>query len=297
MPGAGGRPARLPPRPDEVDDTGAPASAAASQGATGVISALGRAFSTRRTGASPRAQRTTRRRGVPKDDQSESGDDETLREEPEDGDDDEGPETPAALKEARDKALKVWEERAPEVKRRLNNLLSTVVGPQNLEERLHKALREVSAAEERYKPAVDELDALRLALEETLAANFAYVQRLESDRLRAAASVLKQFHASIAALPKLIDGSLERVGQTLELVRPENDLKGLMERRRSVGPLLSLSRVARATTRTRCCLVGDRADARPSCPQHRSLPSGARPLHVALLRARPRHVRHRPAQV
>ncbi|TNY23812.1 hypothetical protein DMC30DRAFT_413929 [Rhodotorula diobovata] len=235
VPGAGGRPARLPPRPDEVDDTGAPASAAASQGATGVISALGRAFSTRRTGASPRAQRTTRRRGVPKDDQSESGDDETLREEPEDGDDDEGPETPAALKEARDKALKVWEERAPEVKRRLNNLLSTVVGPQNLEERLHKALREVSAAEERYKPAVDELDALRLALEETLAANFAYVQRLESDRLRAAASVLKQFHASIAALPKLIDGSLERVGQTLELVRPENDLKGLMERRRT-GP-------------------------------------------------------------
>ncbi|GAA5846868.1 hypothetical protein JCM9279_004472 [Rhodotorula babjevae] len=231
---------KLPPRPDEVDDTGAPASAAAAaaaatQGATGVISALGRAFSTRRTVAAPRGHG---RRRVPKGDESESGDDhDKLREEDEDklGDEDDEEEGSAALKEARDKARKVWEERAPEVKRRLNNLLSTVVGPQNLEERLDKALREVAADEDKYKVAVAELDALRLSLEETLAANFAYVQRLESDRLRAAASVLKQFHASIAALPKLIDGSLERVGQTLELARPENDLKGLIERRRT-GP-------------------------------------------------------------
>ncbi|GAA5891934.1 hypothetical protein JCM8208_002943 [Rhodotorula glutinis] len=235
---------KLPPRPDEVDDTGAPASAAAAaaaatQGATGVISALGRAFSTRRTVAAPRGHG---RRRVPKGDESESGDDDDkLREEDEDkvgggqGVDDEEEEGSVALKEARDKARKVWEERAPEVKRRLNNLLSTVVGPQNLEERLGKALREVAAAEDKYKVGVAELDALRLSLEETLAANFSYVQRLESDRLRAAASVLKQFHASIAALPKLIDGSLERVGQTLELARPENDLKGLIERRRT-GP-------------------------------------------------------------
>lgn len=230
---------KLPPRPDEVDDTGAPASAAAAaaaatQGATGVISALGRAFSTRRTVATPRGHG---RRRVPKGDESESGDDDDkLREDDEDkaGDDEDDDEGSAALKEARDKARKVWEERAPEVKRRLNNLLSTVVGPQNLEERLDKVLREVAVAEDKYKVAVAELDALRLSLEETLAANFGYVQRLESDRLRAAASVLKQFHASIAALPKLIDGSLERVGQTLELARPESDLKGLIERRRCV---------------------------------------------------------------
>ncbi|KPV77972.1 uncharacterized protein RHOBADRAFT_50496 [Rhodotorula graminis WP1] len=243
----GSQRAKLPPRPDEVDDTGAPASAAAAaaaatQGATGVISALGRAFSTRRPVAAPRGHG---RRRVPKGDESESGDDDDdkLREEDEDKvgagqgvfDDDDENEGSAALKEARDKARKVWEERAPEVKRRLNNLLSTVVGPQNLEERLDKALREVAAAEDKYKVGVAELDALRLSLEETLAANFSYVQRLESDRLRAAASVLKQFHASIAALPKLIDGSLERVGQTLELARPENDLKGLIERRRT-GP-------------------------------------------------------------
>ncbi|BGP44357.1 Rho-GTPase-activating protein 8 [Rhodotorula kratochvilovae] len=234
---AGGERARLPPRPDEIDGDGAPVAPAGA----GVISALGRAFSTRRTAASAgsRARRDAKAR---KEDESESGEEDLREDADEEDDDKESPKSPAALREAREKARKVWEERAPEVKAGLDwsktkftNLLSTVVGPQNLEERLEKTLRDVAAAEDKYKHAVAELDSLRLTLEETLAANFAYVQRLESDRLRAAASVLKQFHAAVAALPKLIDGSLARVGQTLELVRPEKDLRGLIERRRT-GP-------------------------------------------------------------
>ncbi|GAA6055536.1 hypothetical protein JCM3770_006775 [Rhodotorula araucariae] len=225
--------ARLPPRPDEIDDERAGVGAGA-----GVISALGRAFSTRRGPGGARASRPAA--AARKGDESESGEDDLA--EGRDDDDDEDAKSLAALREAREKARKVWEERAPEVKAgldwsktKITNLLSTVVGPQNLEERFEKSLRDVAAAEAKYKHAVAELDSLRLTLEETLAANFAYVQRLESDRLRAAVSVLKQFHASVAALPKLIDGSLVRVGQTLELVRPEKDIRGLIERRRT-GP-------------------------------------------------------------
>ncbi|KAG0664011.1 hypothetical protein C6P46_001871, partial [Rhodotorula mucilaginosa] len=75
----------------------------------------------------------------------------------------------------------------------------------------------------------------RLSLEETISTHLPYLQRCESDRLRAATSVLRSFHAAIAALPKLIDASLERVGQALELCRPEKDLKAIIERRRT-GP-------------------------------------------------------------
>ncbi|GJN92015.1 hypothetical protein Rhopal_005043-T1 [Rhodotorula paludigena] len=235
--------AKLPPRPDEIDDEQTPARSPASP-AAGVISALGRAFSTRRPTGGASGGRAARARRNDKDgDESESGEEDGKRGAAGDGDydDDEG-KSADALREARERARKVWEERAPEVKAGLDwsrhkftNLLSTVVGPQNVEERLEKARKEADATEERYKLAVEELDSLRLTLEETLSTHFTYSQRLEADRLRAVASVLKSFHAAIAALPKLIDGSLERVGQTLELVRPETDLKGVMERRRT-GP-------------------------------------------------------------
>lgn len=80
-----------------------------------------------------------------------------------------------------------------------------------------------------------------LSLEETISTHLPYLQRCESDRLRAATSVLRSFHAAIAALPKLIDASLERVGQALELCRPEKDLRAIMERRRYVSGALTTS--------------------------------------------------------
>lgn len=75
---------------------------------------------------------------------------------------------------------------------------------------------------------------LSLSLEEAISTHLPYLQRCESDRLRAATSVLKSFHGAISTLPKLIDGSLERVGQALDLCRPEKDLKAIIERRKCV---------------------------------------------------------------
>lgn len=72
-----------------------------------------------------------------------------------------------------------------------------------------------------------------LQLEELLSTHLPYLQHCESDRLRAATSVLKSFHSAISDLPKQIQASQERVHQTLELIRTEKDLKLLIERRRT----------------------------------------------------------------
>ncbi|CEQ38565.1 SPOSA6832_00007, partial [Sporobolomyces salmonicolor] len=120
-------------------------------------------------------------------------------------------------------------------KTKFTSLLSRVAGPQTGEERHLRARKEADAAEEKYKNAVEVLDSLRLILEELLSTHLPYVQHCEADRLRAATSVLRSFHAAISALPRLVSASHERVGQALELVRGEKDLKGLIERRRT-GP-------------------------------------------------------------
>ncbi|BGP21256.1 rho GTPase-activating protein [Rhodotorula toruloides] len=192
-------------------------------GATGgsVFGALGRALTVRRTGAN----RSTR----------------TPAQETEKGDDVEGPPVVSpVLEEAKERIGKVLETREVKAgldwsKNKFSSLLSTVVGPQSGYERYEKARRDADAAEEKYKKAVEELDALRLTLEATISSHLPYLQRLESDRLRAATSVLKSFHQAISMLPKLVDGSLQRVGQSLELVRPEKDLRAIIERRRT-GP-------------------------------------------------------------
>lgn len=72
-----------------------------------------------------------------------------------------------------------------------------------------------------------------LQLEELLSTHLPYLQHCESDRLRAATSVLKSFHSSFSQLPKQIQQSQERVSQTLELIRTDKDLKLLIERKRT----------------------------------------------------------------
>lgn len=109
--------AKLPPRPDEIDDEQGPARSPASP-AAGVISALGRAFSTRRPAGGASGGRAARaRRSDKAGDESESGDEDSKRGAAgaDDYDDDEG-KSADALREARERARKVWEERAPEVK-------------------------------------------------------------------------------------------------------------------------------------------------------------------------------------
>ncbi|CDR47324.1 RHTO0S14e02168g1_1 [Rhodotorula toruloides] len=231
------------PRPDEVDE--APAASrrvrrnaeegeddekgddeeglVGRSGATGgsVLGALGRALTVRRTGAGRSAR-------APAQEQKKDEDDEGAAV------------VSPVLEEAKERIGKVLETREVKAgldwsKNKFSSLLSTVVGPQSGYERYEKARRDADVAEERYKKAVEELDALRLTLEATISSHLPYLQRLESDRLRAATSVLKSFHQAISALPKLVDGSLQRVGQSLELVRPEKDLRAIIERRRT-GP-------------------------------------------------------------
>ncbi|GAA6020318.1 hypothetical protein JCM11491_005328 [Sporobolomyces phaffii] len=120
-------------------------------------------------------------------------------------------------------------------KTKFSSLLSKVAGPQSEEERYLKARREAETSEEQYKLAVESLESLRLHLEELWSTHLPYLQHCESDRLRAATSVLKSFHSAISDIPQLVRSSQERVQQTLELIRHDKDLKLLIERRRT-GP-------------------------------------------------------------
>ncbi|KDE06877.1 hypothetical protein MVLG_02765 [Microbotryum lychnidis-dioicae p1A1 Lamole] len=112
----------------------------------------------------------------------------------------------------------------------ISSLIDRVAGPQTGAGRIERARLHAEEVEKRYREAIVHLDTKRLQLEEVYAEHVAYVQRCETDRSKAAASVLKSFHVAVAALPKLIDGSLERVSTTLELLRPEKDVVGIIER-------------------------------------------------------------------
>ncbi|SCZ91402.1 BZ3500_MvSof-1268-A1-R1_Chr1-2g01385 [Microbotryum saponariae] len=112
----------------------------------------------------------------------------------------------------------------------ISSLIDRVAGPQTGAGRIERARLHAEEVEKRYREAIVHLDTKRLQLEEVYSEHLAYVQRCETDRLKAAASVLKSFHVAVAALPKLIDGSLERVSTTVELLRPEKDVVGIIER-------------------------------------------------------------------
>jgi hypothetical protein len=119
-------------------------------------------------------------------------------------------------------------------------LLSKVAGGAGLnastltgEERYIRVGKEVELAERDYKLSVSQLDRSRLSLEETFSQHLPYLQQCEQDRLKALESVLKLYHSLIKTLPLRLLESLEKVEQTLELVRVEKDLKLLIEKRRT----------------------------------------------------------------
>ncbi|GAA6018642.1 hypothetical protein JCM10207_008991 [Rhodosporidiobolus poonsookiae] len=209
---------------DDDDDT-----LVGRSGATGgsVVAALGRAFSMRRPAPRRRAQSGDGAPGSPRE--------EKVEEEDEDADEKGQP-----FKEGVEGLKRIVE--SDEVKKgvewsrtKFTSLLSRVQGPQSGEDRWIRARKAADEAEDKYKKEVETLDGLRLTLEETLSSHLPYVQRCEADRLKAAASVLKSYHAAVAALPRLVVESHDRVGKALELVRAEKDVRGLVERRRT-GP-------------------------------------------------------------
>ncbi|GAA5899141.1 hypothetical protein JCM6882_004627, partial [Rhodosporidiobolus microsporus] len=104
------------------------------------------------------------------------------------------------------------------------------------EERMLKTRRAADEAEERYKGEVERCEGLRLTLDAALSSHLPYLHRCETDRLRAAQSVLRSFHAAVSALPRAVVDSQERVKGALEgLGRAERDVRGVIERRRT-GP-------------------------------------------------------------
>jgi hypothetical protein len=69
-------------------------------------------------------------------------------------------------------------------------------------------------------------------MEETLAEHFAYLQRCETDRIKAATSVLRSYQASLSAFNTFLASSNDKVTGTLALVRPERDTLSIIESRR-----------------------------------------------------------------
>ncbi|KAK4706180.1 hypothetical protein P7C70_g14, partial [Phenoliferia sp. Uapishka_3] len=116
-----------------------------------------------------------------------------------------------------------------------NTLFERVAGPQTGEGRSDKARKDAEATEEKYKGAVETLDQLRLTLEESLSEHFSYTHRCEQDRLKAATSVLRSFHATVSTLPARLVGSSEKVSSALQLIRPDKDVNAIVERLRT-GP-------------------------------------------------------------
>ncbi|GAA5854960.1 hypothetical protein JCM8547_002323 [Rhodosporidiobolus lusitaniae] len=231
----------------DSDDEDKPLASSAA-GAASVIGALGRAFSVRRTGGAPSSRAA---RSSPTSAASPIG--EKIEEEGEETDYEKEKERLVAgvqqgVEGAREGLKKLVE--SEEVKKgvewsrtKFSSLLSRVPISAasafgqggNAEERVYRTRKLADEAEEKYRKEVAVLDGLRLTLESTLSSHLPYLQRCESDRLKAATSVLKSYHAAVSALPKAVSDSQERVGKALELVRGERDLRGEIERGRT-GP-------------------------------------------------------------
>ncbi|KAG9223920.1 hypothetical protein CCMSSC00406_0004464 [Pleurotus cornucopiae] len=98
-----------------------------------------------------------------------------------------------------------------------------------------RARREAEEADKAYRIAVRRLDRQRLGLEDKIEENLKTLQRWESERLSAVKTVLLQYHATLANLPKSLEPSLERSSTCISAYQPENDLTALIERYRT-GP-------------------------------------------------------------
>ncbi|KAI5476919.1 Rho GTPase-activating protein [Pseudohyphozyma bogoriensis] len=120
-------------------------------------------------------------------------------------------------------------------KSRFNSLLERVAGPQTGEGKNDKARRDAETTEEKYKAGVETLDQHRLTLEETLSEHLTYLNRCEADRLKAATSVLRSFHALLLSFPSRLQGASDKVQTALQLIRPERDVVAIIERLRT-GP-------------------------------------------------------------
>ncbi|GAA5827094.1 hypothetical protein JCM11251_001116 [Rhodosporidiobolus azoricus] len=231
---------------EEEDDGGpdAPLKSPVAAQAAGMIGALGRAFSVRKTSAVSRTPRS------PEAPSASLGDVEEGKEGKEGKEvvgerEVQGESAGEGLKKLVETSEEEVKKAAERARTTFSSLLSRLpaglpsivaAGNGSGEESMGKTRKVADEAEERYKSEVERCEGLRLTLESALSTHLPYLHRLETDRLRAAQSVLKSFHAAVSALPRAVVDSQKRVGEALDgLGRAERDVRGLIERRRT-GP-------------------------------------------------------------
>ncbi|OLL26172.1 Rho-GTPase-activating protein 8 [Neolecta irregularis DAH-3] len=102
------------------------------------------------------------------------------------------------------------------------------------QQRLH---REAAEADETYKNAVVQLDKLRTSLEEAMLDHYKFMERCESDRLKALKSVVLDFSAAISNVIHGLKASVDDLLLYHETIQPENDLRFMIESNRT-GPFI-----------------------------------------------------------
>jgi hypothetical protein len=113
-----------------------------------------------------------------------------------------------------------------------HNYISNPHPDESPEDRLK---REVTELDGKYKQSVDRLDDIRCNLEESAIDHLKFMERCESDRLKAIKAVFLDFLAALSNVVPSIQSSVDNLLLYQETVHPSNDLRYILESYRT-GP-------------------------------------------------------------
>lgn len=97
--------------------------------------------------------------------------------------------------------------------------------------------REAKESDERYKAGVQRLDQLRCELEEAMMKNLRFLERCETDRLKAIRSVILDFSGAISNSIPSFQSQVDHMMLYQETINPMGDLRYLLENYKT-GPFL-----------------------------------------------------------
>lgn len=117
------------------------------------------------------------------------------------------------------------------VKNYLPSAISRTVARE--EPQIVRLRRETKLADDEYKAAVEQLDHVRLRMEERISAGLRSWERWERERLAAVKAVLRQFEAVIARLPEKIAAYNISAKTAIDAFQPEADLVAMIESNRT----------------------------------------------------------------
>lgn len=122
---------------------------------------------------------------------------------------------------------------------RIGNLSETLQGwnplnnPHPNETPAEKLRREARESDERYKAAVRKLDLLRCNLEESMMDHLKFLERCETDRLKAIRSVILDFSGAISNSIPSFQSQVDHMMLYQETIQPLGDLRYLLENYRT----------------------------------------------------------------